>query len=721
MRNGKADSKRTWAVALSLSLTLSSSLFLSCPEAQAVSSGKGSSKSSPGGTLLLPLTPKIDQHEDLAPSGGSGQGSSSGSSSDSSSGFSSDSSPSASKADQPKSAAVGSPLDSSGSASSRSDQLMPEKPQEDTPNLSDAPTKLSPEADSSTTLEATASADDLQMSEMDSVVSEDSTLKGTIQIVADDTEYDQEKNTFLGTGNAVAIIGGQNSKLEADLILYDQNSGIIDARGNVKILRQGQLTTGSAFKFKVSSDEYLITNPDTELNGTQVVSRRAYGTSKGLLFTNGTMTGTKPFHFGKNMMYGPQSASQDISDKLNHPDAFLQDKASFKFTARKMVYEKYLNQGNLTVFGGRLNFDNFSVPVPKFVATIGQENNIMFPISPMLSSNIQSGGINVGPSFNSPMGRFGKFNWAPMIQFGGRPAGTTGGSSIGLSGQVGYSDKKISTHLAYGSVSNLLIADFRTKLTKQTTIQAGINRYLNDGIFGYRRARAIVEVVHTKQFSTIPYLSNLSFRSSAGLAQDNPQLINTNSAYAALYGGPTSNTVKRAGARLQEQITATTQPLFSVGNDRYGAKGYIFGGLGASAYSTGNFRTMAQIGPSMQIKAGRANFNVNYTQSAVRGSSPFLFDQFLQGNKSANISGDFKVNKWLTVGGGYGYNLDSKLPYMKTISAAIGPQDFKLLLSRNMIQGINRFGFDIMYGDPVPFKKLAIKGQGDAGQLGGLQ
>jgi hypothetical protein len=38
-----------------------------------------------------------------------------------------------------------------------------------------------------------------------------------------------------------------------------------------------------------------------------------------------------------------------------------------------------------------------------------------------------------------------------------------------------------------------------------------------------------------------------------------------------------------------------------------------------------------------------------------------------------------------------------------------------------MIQGINRFGFDIMYGDPVPFKKLAIKGQGDAGQLGGLQ
>ncbi|MBS1998555.1 MAG: hypothetical protein JSS86_19655, partial [Cyanobacteria bacterium SZAS LIN-2] len=46
-----------------------------------------------------------------------------------------------------------------------------------------------------------------------------------------------------------------------------------DARGNVKILRNGQLTTGAAFKFKVSSDEYLITHPETSVEGTQLISR----------------------------------------------------------------------------------------------------------------------------------------------------------------------------------------------------------------------------------------------------------------------------------------------------------------------------------------------------------------------------------------------------------------------------------------------------------------
>ena len=64
-------------------------------------------------------------------------------------------------------------------------------------------------------------------------------------------------------------------KLEADTILYNQNDQIMDCRGNVRIYRNGQLTTGSAFKFQITKDEYLITNPDTEINGSQIIARKA--------------------------------------------------------------------------------------------------------------------------------------------------------------------------------------------------------------------------------------------------------------------------------------------------------------------------------------------------------------------------------------------------------------------------------------------------------------
>ena len=56
----------------------------------------------------------------------------------------------------------------------------------------------------------------------------------------------------------------------------------------------------------------------------------------------------------------------------------------------------------------------------------------------------------------------------------------------------------------------------------------------------------------------------------------------------------------------------------------------------------------------------------------------------------------------------------------ETITAAIGPPDFKVLLSRDFLRGINRFGFDVLYGQPIPFNRLVLKGSPDHGQLGGI-
>ena len=598
------------------------------------------------------------------------------------------------------------------------------------PMASDSP---KPEAGAPTTLEASASEEDQKLAEMNEPINEDATLKGVIQIVADDTEYDEEKNTFLGTGNAVAIIGGEDSKLEADTILYDQTNEMIDARGNVKIIRKKEVTNGSSFKFKVTSDEYLITNPDTLVDGTQVIARTAYGAHTGMNFKNGDMTLSKPFHIAKNVMFGPLSAGQDIIDRVIHPDAFIEDKPSFIFKARKMTYEKY-NDGKLTVFGGRLDFGTFSVPLPKFVATNGVDgaNHVMFPVTPMFTSNIQSGGHNVGPAFNYAIGRTGQFSWAPMVQFGGQQPGATG-PTTGLSGQVGFSNDKFSTHFAYGSVSKLPVADFKMPIrqikigdkilkTRGLAFQAGVNRYLTEGLFGYKRAHFLAELVDNHSMKTrIPFITGVNFRSSAGAMQDQATLVTGNAALAKLYGTSLQTLKSQPSAfRLEEQVTASTVNLFAVGNDRYGIKSYLFGGAALGAYSSGQARALAEYGPQVDVKLNRFHFATGYTQAAIRGSSPFYFDQYLQGSKSMNFTGDVKVAKWLRLGGGYGYNIDQKAAYAKTITAAFGPDDFKLLINRDVLNKVNRFGFDILYGQPVPFNKLVLKGSPDSGQLGGI-
>ena len=556
-----------------------------------------------------------------------------------------------------------------------------------------------------------------------SQISEDTTLKGTIQIVADDTEYDSEKNTFLGTGNAVCVIGGQNSRLEADMILYDQNEETIDARGHVTILREGQVTTGKSFKFKVNSDEYLITKPDTEVNGANIVARAGKGANGGLAFKDGTLQFPTPFVFQKSQYYGPVGHLMELAKKKAHPDAYMPAKPSYKFTARRMVYEKYKDQGNLTIFGGRMMFGKFGVPLPKLNATITKDgNDMIMPIAPALGSNMQVGGINLGPQFNTllPNGK-GVVSWSPMLQIGGRTLdGRGGGSGLGLAGQATITTKKLKAGIATGSVNNIMVADLHYRISPHLRLQSGINRFMDDGMFGFRRARLAAELVDTRMTNKIPFLSYAAARSSAGWMQDNPQLVNLSPNYAQLFGPNQFKTVMNSGFKLQEQITFTTHPLFAIGNDKYGLKSYIYGGGALRAYSSGDASAIGQLGPVLSLNLNRFHLQTNYNQSVAKGSSPFVFDQFIQGQRSLNMMGDVKVNKYLTLGAGMGYNLSNKLFYSRTITAAIGPEDFKVLLTRDMVTGINRVGFDILYGAPVPFKSLSLKGNPDHGQLGGI-
>ncbi|MDR3611950.1 MAG: hypothetical protein P4L53_00190 [Candidatus Obscuribacterales bacterium] len=556
--------------------------------------------------------------------------------------------------------------------------------------------------------------------EVGDVASEDTTLKGTIQIVADDTEYDQEKNTFLGTGNAVALIGGQDSKLEADTILYDQNAQIMDARGHVRILRTGQLTTGDAFKFKVTSSEYLITNPNTQLSGSEVIARKALGTENGVTFKNGTMTTPDPIYIARNATFGPLAYRELVADKTNHPDAYLPTDASFKFKAKKIVYERYKEQSNVTMYGARMEFNNFTIPLPKVVMTAGKATKVGMPVTFIFGNNMQVGGTNIGPRFNTQIAKSGVLSWAPLIQYGGVSTAGTTTHGFGLGGQVAFTNDMLATHIGYGGVSNLLVADLKAAVTKNIKFQSGINRYLSDGMFGVRRARLDAELVHTKVITGIPYLANFQFRTSGGWSEDNPQLLNTNSTYKQLFGSAANSTVMNKAWKFQEQLTATTHPIFMIGDTKVGAKSYIYGGATARGYSTGQGSLIGQVGPVVDIYLNRLRLQTGYTQSANRGSTPFVYDQFIQGTRSAFVSGSFKINKYLMVGGTYNYNIDDKLAVQKTVNIAVGPEDLKVIGAYDMIQGTGRIGFDVLYGNPTVFKTLVMKTKADQGQQGGI-
>ncbi len=654
-------------------VALSSVVFLAQPSMAATPVAQPAPKPLPTGTMLMPMQPKLDTYEPDQPS--------------------------------PQ------PASKNSSTSSAQQQILDsENPTETAANQNEL--KPTPE---NVSAESGIDEDDSDLG-----LPVGAKLKGTIQLIADDTEFDQQTNTFLGTGNAIVLIGGEDSKLEADTILYDQNNQTIDARGAVRIYRNGQLTTGSAFKFKVNSDEYLITNPDTEIQGADIIARKSIGNSRNVAFSQGTLQMPQPFSFQRNAVFGPLGFIEETAEKHMHPDAYLPNKPSWKFKARRMVYERYKDVGNLTVLGGRVCFGNLSIPVGKITTTVGGTNQrLLMPITPQIGNNLQMGGISFGPSFNYGVGKSGMFKVIPMMQIGGRnsTSGTSQTGQIGAGARISYTGDRLNAQIAYGSVSNLVVGDLRYNFTRSTKFQMGVNRFIEDGIFGARRARYIAELVDLRGISKIPYLASVTFRTSGGWASDDPNLLNLTPEYKKLFNMPLGDKITKA-MRFEEQINVSTLPLFAYGDNKLGVKLGFSAAAALRGYSTGDSMLMAQVGPVLNLYLKRLRLNTGYFQSGVKGQSPFVFDQFINGSQSTYVQGDIKLCKYLTVGTSIGYNLNAKLLTNRSISAAIGPEDMKFIVLYDTIRGINRYGFDILFGQPIPYNKLVLKNSPDQGQLG---
>jgi lipopolysaccharide assembly outer membrane protein LptD (OstA) len=77
-----------------------------------------------------------------------------------------------------------------------------------------------------------------------------------LKINGDRTQFDEVNLSYFATGHAVATIDGQDAKVEGDTIRYSDLNNIMDVRGNVRIIRNNSVTTGSSFRFKAGSDEY---------------------------------------------------------------------------------------------------------------------------------------------------------------------------------------------------------------------------------------------------------------------------------------------------------------------------------------------------------------------------------------------------------------------------------------------------------------------------------
>ena len=549
------------------------------------------------------------------------------------------------------------------------------------------------------------------------IETDNSTLKAKavyLELEGDSVEYDHEANVYITSGMANAHIVDQNSTLEADEIIYYGSDQHVEAKGNIKVTRDNIVTVGDSFKFDVTSNKYLLTQPRTVVKGAIIKARIVNSNPNSEIeYENGKLKLDEPVRIAQGFgarrhprTFYSQQASRKARAKPSWDD--ISKKERYRVTAQKIVYDNSKATNNLTVYGARVHFQNFSLPaVPRFTTTINSDPNVRTAplLVPTFGTQGALGGFAIGPSFNFNVTDYHVLSLSPFGQIGS-------GGAKGFGGMLGFYGPTTIAELSYGSLKDRFIGQFRQKFFgNKTEFRTAYNYYLDDGFLGSTLAQINVELVDRRKF-TPSFLrsvteSGVNFRTSGSWVQSNAGILPTKYKNFLKDAGDPKD-FQSTAFKTEEQITLVTKPVFKLGTEKYNTALRFRTRNALRAYSTGDFQGIFTGGPLLDNTIGPASFEIGYDQGYVKGKSPLFYDQYIQGMQSVSLDGDVKLAEWVTLGGYGTYNIQASEVIERQVRAKVGPKDFKMLVNWDALRQQTQFGLNFLFGQPVDFERFLI-------------
>jgi lipopolysaccharide export system protein LptA len=546
--------------------------------------------------------------------------------------------------------------------------------------------------------------------------------QAAVDIVADEISYNQETSFYLAQGQAEAILTEKNATLFADKITYDNNTELLEAFGNVKIVQGANQTYGSYASFKIDSGKYQLDEPRIFIPGIKIKARVVDSTyydksdkankkkNNDLVLKNGVISLDQPIaiysyaadartHYSKDIIRYNRTRSIDWND--------LSDKSHFNYKAKEIFVDNTRKTNNLRIKGARIKVgEHFSIPCPVHITTsVGDGADTRFK-GPVIGNRERIGGFALGPRFYHET-KPGIFSFVPIIQLGNGPA--FGGGGIASFNTPGDTTALM---IGYGSLYNRVIGSAHQEIIgKKLQANVLVNQFQTDNVFGSSQVGQLYELASDFRLF-FPFIDEkgMRVRFSGDWAKDNIELFSAQRredlSFEREEGKPRE---EHSGFKTEVQTSFYTEPVARYGNELYNAS---LRGRGQGAlrfYDTGDFMSIARFGPALEARVDNFSFEVDYLFAAIAGESPFLYDQFFDGNQSFVFDGDYKVNQWFSIGTSMTYNVDRSRVVRNEVRTEVGPQDFKVRLSYDTILNQVNLGFNMLFGDPVAFDQMRIR------------
>lgn len=496
--------------------------------------------------------------------------------------------------------------------------------------------------------------------------------------------YIEADDEIIAENSAIVKFPRQKINVTADKFVYSNTNNILKAIGNVKITGKGHCIYSDYIQVNINEEEISVDNIIADFNTVKMEAKNAISRDDTLYLYNGYIQSNT----GKTLNVKSRRIRGLRPDGLipvEEEDKYYIQKNIFKDNSSRLFSEKVIIDAKddhdvITLKKSKLYYGNNKIlKWPSLTAYTDKAHSVFEASYPELGS-ISHLGMFLGPGFAFDIPHAGVMKVIPFLNYRK--------GHLGFGGAVRYRSANNFTEVAYGSVSDIIVAKGYQYLDDNLTFRYGMNSFLQEWFLGPRRPKYAAELLYTNGYTMPNSLKqglNLTYRHLASVGYYHNSMYNMN--FETFKGNNFGTMRGRYMAEIRQDlynyINRENHFRFNLGAMLQGS---------ASIYGNGATQFIGRAGIDTRTQYKYWVQNVSYFLSAYDDHTPMQrFDAYRYGTSSLWIMEAIRLCKFLSVAWSGMLTLSNDAPNKKMMQESsfmfiLGPDDLKLTLGYDYIR-----------------------------------
>ena len=530
-----------------------------------------------------------------------------------------------------------------------------------------------------------------------------------IVLDADNIDYDDNKQNITATGSPILKFPQQDVTLKADKMVYNSESNILKAYGNVEIIKQGSHIFGDFIQVNMNEESAFLDNMNMKQSFMTVTARKSEMEGDKIILHDGKMESKESYILNlQTKMIGGNNFNRmiiDDEDKSSITDEV--GDTSIHVKAKEIFVNAKKNNDVITLKKAEINYGDYKLfTIPSITAHTNKKRQFFEANYPEFGSRGKLG-MYLGPGFvfDTPLQDGSTVKILPILN---------NKSGIGFGGLLKYRSATNYTDLGYGSSADIFMMKGKQYFDDKLYMQYGVNSYMDEWFFGPRMPKYMAELIYKDRTivpSTIRDGLDLTFTHRFGLGYMQNNDTNRHGENIA------SADVGTLRTRYMAEVS---QSLFRYQDKerlRYLDLAFVMQGS-AALYGTGDTQFVGRIGPRVHTQYKYWMQDIGFFASAYQDNTPMArYDMYRYGHASVYLREALRVHKYLTLAWSGTLTLTGDSPngemfQENSFIIALGPDDFKINFGYDWVRRQTYFSFVIAMdtkGSSIDFDKMVIK------------